>query len=119
MKFTSARITQLYQMLAFGPISTSPIILQPGAIKADSWIFGVLPLNGRMSGLVMFRLSPWQLASLWLRCGKQYSDSGHYHNCDHESPVPVYVSCQAVSSGPMTIRCLQPSVRRQREPCAG
>jgi len=46
MKLTSPRSTQLYQMLASGPISTSPMIRQPGATKVLGSIHGVLPLKG-------------------------------------------------------------------------
>ncbi len=41
---TSARSTQLYQMLTSGPIVTSPMIRHPGAMKALGSICGVLPL---------------------------------------------------------------------------
>ena len=36
MRLTSARSTQLYQMLTCGPISTSPMMRVPGAMKALS-----------------------------------------------------------------------------------
>ena len=47
-RLTSPRITQLYQMLASGPIVTSPMIRQPGAMKALSAICGTLPPKGRI-----------------------------------------------------------------------
>src|SRR3712207_5589876 len=42
IRFTSPRSTQLYQMLASGPISTSPISCAPGATKAVGSTRGVL-----------------------------------------------------------------------------
>ncbi|KTE41888.1 hypothetical protein ATE62_05595 [Sphingopyxis sp. HIX] len=45
---TSARSTQLYQMLTSGPMRTSPMIRQPGAMKALGSICGVLPLTVMM-----------------------------------------------------------------------
>ena len=45
MRLTSARSTQLYQMLTSGPIVTSPMIRQPGAMKALGSICGDLPLT--------------------------------------------------------------------------
>ena len=48
IRLASARITQLYQTLASAPISTSPMIRQPGAMKALSWMRGNLPPNARI-----------------------------------------------------------------------
>src|SRR3546814_17614495 len=42
---TSARSTQLYQMLTSGPITTSPMIRHPGAMHALGSISGVLPFT--------------------------------------------------------------------------
>ena len=46
MRLTSPRSTQLYQMLASGPISTSPISRAPGATKAAGSTSGALPPKG-------------------------------------------------------------------------
>ena len=43
IRFTSPRSTQLYQMLASGPISMSPISRAPGATKAAGSTRGALP----------------------------------------------------------------------------
>jgi hypothetical protein len=36
----------LYQIELPAPMTTSPMIVQPGAMNAVSWIFGVLPWIG-------------------------------------------------------------------------
>ena len=47
IRFMSPRSTQLYQTLASGPSSTSPISRAPGATKPAGSTTGDLPLNGR------------------------------------------------------------------------
>jgi hypothetical protein len=48
IRLTSARSTQLYQMLTSGPIVTSPTMRHPGAMNALGSILGVLPWMATM-----------------------------------------------------------------------
>ena len=48
IRLTSARSTQLYHTELSAPISTLPMIVQPGAMKALSWMRGVWPWIGMM-----------------------------------------------------------------------
>src|SRR5215470_17463553 len=50
MLLVSARMMQLYQMLARGPISTSPMMTAPGAMKASGAMRGWRPSKGMMNG---------------------------------------------------------------------
>jgi hypothetical protein len=46
MVSTSALTTELYQMLEFGPITTLPTTIAPGATKTVSSILGLIPSYG-------------------------------------------------------------------------